>query len=143
MERPVGSQHEFGITRVPIEWFPADSGAGAYFTRELAALRRLPDDESEVRVAHVTFGPNAQTKHHYHTGLQVLWFLSGSGHVAMFDRDPLNCGPGDIVVVDPYVEHWHGASDDGGTAHLAITAGSTCWEHEPRWHQRISRSTPH
>jgi hypothetical protein len=77
-----------------------------------------------VRVGHVLFGASAQTEHHYHTGSQIPWFLDGYGQVAMSGGESLRCQPGDVVV-EPRTEHWHGAADQGGASHLAITSGNT------------------
>jgi quercetin dioxygenase-like cupin family protein len=36
--------------------------------------------------------------------------------------------PGDVVVIEAGLEHWHGAAPGGAGAHLAINVGSeTTW----------------
>jgi quercetin dioxygenase-like cupin family protein len=48
------------------------------------------------------------------------------------------CQPGDIVQIDRYVEHWHGAAENGTstTSHLAITVGETVWPGDDGWDRR-------
>jgi quercetin dioxygenase-like cupin family protein len=101
-----------------------------------ALLRRITGRNSPARVVHVHFAAGAKTRPHFHKGRQILWFLEGSGEVGSSLRKVFSCGPGEIVRVDPYVDHWHGAAETDTTSHLAITVGDTVWEGEPDWHQR-------
>ena len=48
----------------------------------------------------------------------------------MRDRagEELVLDPGDVVVIEAGLEHWHGAAPDGPGAHLAINVGTeTNW----------------
>ena len=62
-----------------------------------------------VTINSVSFAPGARTHWHSHDGGQVLVVTSGSGRI--YDRDgngsPISAG--DVVFIEPGVEHWHGA----------------------------------
>ena len=87
-----------------------------------------PMDELPIRVYRVTFGEGARTHWHKHDGVQVLYGLSGACIVVDREGDELRLHPGDIVVIDPAEEHWHGSAPGRAGEHLAINAGSkTTW----------------
>ncbi len=96
--------------------------------------RTIAEMDSQLRVLHVHFEAGARTRPHFHKGAQILWFLEGVGEVASPDK-VISCRPGEIVRIDPYVEHWHGAAGTGSTSHLAVTVGETVWEKEDGWDQ--------
>ncbi len=95
-----------------------------------ARMQRLlgPDDGEAVRLYRVTFDDGARTHWHVHDDIQVLFGLSGRCVVVDRSGDELTLEPGDVVVIEPEEEHWHGAAPDGGGEHLAINLGSrTTW----------------
>ena len=81
-----------------------------------------------IRVYRVTFGEGARTHWHRHDDVQVLYGLSGMCKVVDRKGNELSLTPGDVVVIDPGEEHWHGAAPGTAGEHLAINAGSeTTW----------------
>lgn len=95
-----------------------------------ALLQRMlgPDDKQPVRLYRVTFGLGARTYWHKHDDVQVLFGLTGQCIVVDRGGIHLLLDPGDIVVVDPEKEHWHGAAPGTEGEHLAINVGSvTTW----------------
>jgi quercetin dioxygenase-like cupin family protein len=95
-----------------------------------ARMQRLlgREDGEAVRLYRVIFDDGARTHWHTHDDIQVLFGISG--HCVVVDRagDELTLEPGDVVVIEPGEEHWHGAAPGGGGEHLAINVGSeTTW----------------
>jgi len=89
----------------------------------------LPETDG-VLINSVSFSPGARTYWHSHDGGQVLVVTSGAGKV--FDRDS-NGGDivaGDVVFIEPGVQHWHGAAPDSPLVHLAISLQGHDWLEE-------------
>ena len=81
-----------------------------------------------IRVYRVTFGEGARTHWHKHDDVQVLYGLSGVCVVVDRRGNELPLHPGDVVVIDPGEEHWHGAASGTAGEHLAINVGAeTTW----------------
>ena len=80
-----------------------------------------------VTINSVSFAPGGRTHWHSHDGGQVLVVTSGAGRV--YDRDgngsPISAG--DVVFIEPGVEHWHGAAPDSYMVHLAISIQGHDW----------------
>ena len=95
-----------------------------------ATMQRLlgPDDQLPARLYRVTFGEEARTHWHRHSDTQILFGLSGKCVVVNQAGIEMSLNPGDVVVIDPDEEHWHGAAPGTGGEHLAINLGSdTTW----------------
>ena len=85
-------------------------------------------DGLPVRVYRVTFAEGARTNWHKHDDVQVLYGLSGTCQVVDREGNELALYPGDVVVIDPDEEHWHGAAGGSAGEHLAINVGQdTTW----------------
>ncbi len=81
-----------------------------------------------IRVYRVKFGEASRMNWHRHDDIQVLFGLTGTCVVATRDGTQMLLGPGDLVVVEPGEEHWHGAAPGTEAEHLAINMGSdTTW----------------
>ena len=86
------------------------------------------EDEESVRLYRVSFESGARTNWHTHNDTQLLFGLSGRCIVADRAGEELVLDPGDVVVIEAGLEHWHGAAPDGPGAHLAINVGTeTNW----------------
>ena len=86
------------------------------------------DDQLPVRAYRVTFGEGARTNWHSHDDVQLLFGLSGRCLVVDRAGVEVVLDPGDVVVIDPGEEHWHGAAPGSGGEHLAINLGAeTTW----------------
>lgn len=95
-----------------------------------ATMQRLlgRDDGESVRLYRVTFEEGARTNWHTHNDSQLLFGLSGCCVVVDRVGNELLLEPGDVVVIEAGLEHWHGAAPGGAGAHLAINVGSeTTW----------------
>ncbi len=95
-----------------------------------ATMQRLlgRDDGESVRLYRVTFEEGARTNWHTHNDSQLLFGLSGCCVVVDRVGNELLLEPGDVVVIEAGLEHWHGAAPGGAGAHLAINLGSeTTW----------------
>ena len=95
---------------------PAASFTGTVFIDGI----RSPDEESAIGCAHVRFAPGARTAWHHHPNGQTLYVTDGIGRVARRGSTPTTIRPGDIVVIEPGEEHWHGATADRFMAHIAL-----------------------
>jgi quercetin dioxygenase-like cupin family protein len=95
---------------------PAESFTGIVFIDGI----RSPDEQSSIGCAHVRFTPGARTAWHTHPRGQTLYVTDGIGSVARRGGEPVEIRPGDIVYIEPYEEHWHGATPDRFMAHIAM-----------------------
>jgi quercetin dioxygenase-like cupin family protein len=104
----------------------ADQGPTSEFTG-VAWLKRVQADPINLRISYVKFEPRARTHWHWHAGPQYLLVMSGGGAVMNRSGAFTLLEPGDVVFVEPEEEHWHGALPGLALAHIALTAGKTCW----------------
>ncbi len=81
---------------------------------------RTPDDLSAIGCAHVRFAPGARTAWHTHPRGQTLYVTDGIGYVATRTDGVHEIRPGDVVVIEPGEQHWHGATPDRFMAHVAM-----------------------
>lgn len=77
-------------------------------------------EPSRLAAALVRFTPGARTYWHSHPLGQVLHVTDGIALVATRDGQVVRARAGDTVVCPPGEEHWHGATPDTFTAHIAI-----------------------
>lgn len=95
-----------------------------------ATMQRLLGGEGgeDVRLYRVRFEEGSRTNWHAHDRAQLLFGLSGRCVVVDRSGGELILEPGDVVVIDPEIEHWHGAAPGGSGEHLAINTGTaTTW----------------
>ena len=95
----------------PAEWFTGTV---------LIDTVRTPDSQTAIGCAHVRFTPGARTVWHTHPLGQTLYVTDGVGLVCRRGGEPLEIRPGDVVVIEPGEEHWHGAAPDRFMAHVAM-----------------------
>jgi len=108
---------------------PAKGSDPANFVLPATTQRLLGADAGQaVRLYRVAFGEGARTYWHAHDDAQLLYGLSGRCVVVDRSGSELTLGPGDLVVIEPGEEHWHGAAPGGPGEHLAINLGV-----ETRW----------
>ncbi|MEY8699869.1 cupin domain-containing protein [Streptococcus ferus] len=109
--------------------FPRGSKNDAYaavFTGQsyLEALASAPNGREHV--GNVTFEPGCRNHWHVHTeGYQILLVTGGEGLYQEEGKPARLLHPGDVVVTDKGVKHWHGATKDAWFVHLAITSGAS------------------
>ena len=95
-----------------------------------ARMQRLLGGEGgeAVRLYRVSFDDGARTNWHTHDASQLLFGLSGQCVVVDRAGETLMLDPGDVVVIEAGLEHWHGAAPGGAGEHLAINTGEvTTW----------------
>jgi len=82
-------------------------------------------------MGNVTFEPGARTNWHKHPGGQILLVTEGRGYYQERTKPAQAIKKGDVVLVGPDLEHWHGAASDSGLVHIAISTnvqkGSVVW----------------
>jgi quercetin dioxygenase-like cupin family protein len=96
------------------------------FTGEVFSDVVLPASEG-VRVQTVTFTPGARTHWHTHERGQLLFVVSGGGHIRVRGQDAQPLRAGDTVWIPPDEEHWHGAGPGTLLVHTAVSLGETRW----------------
>ena len=114
---------------VPSETRPRGTADPDNFTLPGQMQRLLGrDDQLPIRLYRVNFGINGATNWHSHDDVQLLYGLSGTCLVVNRAGDDTLLGPGDLVIIEPGEEHWHGAAPGGKGEHLAINlGGETTW----------------
>lgn len=85
-----------------------------------------------VPMFNVTFEPSCRNNWHKHAGGQMLVATAGVGYFQKRGEPARRLYPGDVVEIEPNVEHWHGAAPDSWFAHIAIECnpqvqGGTTW----------------
>jgi len=86
----------------------------------------LPDTAG-VLINSVSFAPGGRTHWHSHDGGQVLVVTSGAGRIRDREGNGGAISAGDVVFIEPGVEHWHGAAADSYMVHLAISISGHDW----------------
>jgi quercetin dioxygenase-like cupin family protein len=108
---------------VPEGPFDADTFSGPVTRRDHGAI-----EGPEGTVLVVRFPAGVRSHWHSHPAGQVLFVTEGRGRVGTRDGRVEEIGPGDVVLAPPDEEHWHGASESEGVAHLALNFGATSWK---------------
>jgi len=75
---------------------------------------------SKLASALVTFTPGARTHWHTHPLGQTLYVVSGLGWVQLEGSVKRVIRPGDVVVIAPGENHWHGAEAGHTMVHVAM-----------------------
>ena len=102
---------------------PANFVMPAQFQRLVAGT-----DDAPVRLYRVAFAEGARTHWHRHDAPQLLFGLSGTCLVENRDGTAHLLEVGDVVIINPGDEHWHGAAPGTTGEHLAINTGNeTTW----------------
>lgn len=92
---------------------------GTAFVNMIQGLK----DPSGSSVGVVTFAPGAHNDWHTHHGRQVLMVTDGQGVYQERGKKARLLSPGDVVVVEPGVEHWHGAAPTSRFSHVGMILG--------------------
>lgn len=80
-----------------------------------------PNPPGRAGCSLVTFSPGARTVWHTHPAGQTIIIMSGKGWVQRDGSAREEVNPGDAVFFDAGERHWHGAAEDTGMSHIAIT----------------------
>lgn len=95
----------------PSDWFTGKVRIDPLFQSE---------EPARAGGANVTFEPGARTAWHTHPLGQTLIITSGTGWVQRKNGPIEEVNPGDVVWFSPGEKHWHGATPDKATSHIAI-----------------------
>ncbi|OFB35874.1 cupin [Mycolicibacterium sp. (ex Dasyatis americana)] len=68
----------------------------------------------------VSFTPCARSAWHTHPAGQTLIVTEGTGWVQEWGQPKQQIAAGDVVVTEPGVKHWHGATAETAMTHIAI-----------------------
>lgn len=96
----------------PSEWF-----TGVVWVTSLTQ----PNENLNYTIGDVKFEPGARTFWHIHPIEQILLITEGKGFYQEKGKTAQILHKGDVVVIPPQTEHWHGASADSHLIHIAIT----------------------
>jgi 4-carboxymuconolactone decarboxylase len=82
-------------------------------------------------VGNVTFEPGARTNWHKHPGGQILLVTGGEGYYQERGKAFQSIKKGDVILIGPDIEHWHGATSNSILTHIAINTnvqkGGSVW----------------
>ena len=81
----------------------------------------------QVSLGSVHFAPGARTAWHSHPKGQTLFITEGLARVQDRGGPVEEIRPGETVVTDPGVWHWHGAAPNQFMTHLAVYEGAPDW----------------
>jgi quercetin dioxygenase-like cupin family protein len=97
--------------RAPAEWFRGEAWMDEIVRGEGA---------SRLQALYVTYTPGARTAWHTHPVGQVLHIISGHGWVQREGQPAEPLRAGDVVLIEPGENHWHGAAAAYTMVHLAM-----------------------
>ena len=89
-----------------------------------------PDSLNPTSIGNVTFEAKARTKWHLHPSGQTLLVTDGVGYYQEKGQKKKIIRKGDVIKCSANIPHWHGASNDTGMTHLAMTGsrnGMVIW----------------
>jgi quercetin dioxygenase-like cupin family protein/alkylhydroperoxidase/carboxymuconolactone decarboxylase family protein YurZ len=106
----------------------ARPGGGENFTGDVAVrFIYMPDSETNVSAAYVTFEPGARTNWHIHGTGQRIVVTEGVCWTQSEGGPKIIANAGDVVICPAGVKHWHGASSNSRMTHLALTGDGVQW----------------
>ncbi len=118
--------------------FPKGEKANAdYFTGTAWVNILVPKDKTgNYSIGNVVFEPGCRNNWHTHPAGQTLIVIDGKGWYQEKDKPARPLSKGDVTVIPPGLEHWHGATKDSSLTHLAIT--NITKEGAVKWLQRVT-----
>ncbi len=87
-------------------------------------------------IANVTFEPCTRTDWHSHDGGQILLVTEGKGLYQEEGKEHVVMKPGDIIMAEPGVKHWHGAGKNGQFAHISVSTNPD--NSKVNWQEKVS-----
>ena len=103
--------------------FPlGDLAAADYFTGKAWVRMLVPNDPVlNTAVGNVVFEAGARNNWHTHPGGQILIVTHGTGYYQEIGKPIQLLQVGDVVNIQPEINHWHGASPNSEFTHIAIS----------------------
>lgn len=96
---------------------PAENFTGTVYVQPLAPKT----ENNNFSVASVTFEPGARANWHTHPAGQTILVTMGKGLYQEKGKPVRTINKGDVILCQPDIEHWHGASSTSGMTHVVIT----------------------
>lgn len=96
---------------------PAETFTGTVYVQILAPK----NENNNFSVASVTFEPSARANWHNHPAGQTILVTEGKGLYQEKGKPIKTINKGDVILCNPDIEHWHGASPENGMTHIVIT----------------------
>jgi len=96
---------------------PNETFTGTVYVQPLAPKNA----NNNFSVASVTFEPGARAFWHSHPGGQTILVTDGKGLYQEKGQPIRSLNKGDVVLCNPNIEHWHGASAGSAMTHVVIT----------------------
>lgn len=81
------------------------------------------DHPSGCSAGNVVFAPGAHKDWHVHPGWQLLLVTDGEGYLQEEGKEKRILRKGDVVLIEPGVRHWHGATEGHWFSHIGIIPG--------------------
>lgn len=96
---------------------PSENFTGTVYVQFLAQKTA----NNSFSIGSVTFEPGARSNWHRHPAGQTLLVIFGKGLYQEKGKPIKTISKGDVVICDPDIEHWHGATPKSQMTHIAIT----------------------
>jgi 4-carboxymuconolactone decarboxylase len=96
---------------------PAETFTGTVYVQPLAPKT----ENNNFSIASVTFEPGARANWHNHPAGQTILVTMGKGLYQEKGKPIKTINKGDVILCNPDIEHWHGASPESRMTHVVIT----------------------
>lgn len=96
---------------------PAENFTGTVYVQPLAPKT----ENNNFSVASVTFEPGARANWHTHPAGQTILVTEGKGLYQEKGKAIRTLNKGEVILCNPDIEHWHGASSTSSMTHVVIT----------------------
>jgi len=96
---------------------PAETFTGTVYVQPLAAK----NENNNFSIASVTFEPGARAFWHTHPAGQTILVTQGKGLYQEKGKPIKTISKGEVILCNPDIEHWHGASPESAMTHVVIT----------------------
>lgn len=105
--------------------FPKGEKAAQYFTGSAWVKTLVANDDALTTIiSNVVFEAGARNFWHTHPAGQILICTEGTGYYQEKGKPIQVLQVGDVVKIQPGVEHWHGASPTSHFTHIAINVNT-------------------
>lgn len=102
-----------------------------YFIGTVWLKMLVNDNDFNCPIYNVTFEPGARNSWHKHPGGQILLVTDGVGYYQERGKQIQLIKKGDVILIHPDIEHWHGAAPESPMTHIGITTniqkGDAVW----------------
>ncbi|SDM19132.1 Cupin domain protein [Franzmannia pantelleriensis] len=110
-----------GIQVTPAGSAPSSIAPAENFSGHAVVNRMVAGDSAQYgSVGKVDFAPGARSAWHTHPAGQLLIVTDGKGWVQEEGQPRHEIRAGDVVWIEPNVNHWHGATDTTSMGHISV-----------------------